>query len=219
MYIYVLTHGAVAGVSVAGGRPIPTRANSTLPDGLREAVIELLGRKGKSQPRFAFPCPQMTAIDGKGRAIRGRGKPLGRLWVTLPGAKLWNAHPDPAREICIVAKGESRNACELPTTPQPGACKLIATRLPPDTTARRGAVATEIAPQTNLFGPALLSCVDTIYSNHEEDHLDAAVLLDAAHPGTTPPPLPGMTSLTGHPGIFKAPGAQGQIVARRIPGA
>jgi hypothetical protein len=45
------------------------------------------------------------------------------------------------------------------------------------------------------------------------------VLLDVSHPGSTPPSLPGMQPLAGHPGIFEAPGAEGERAARRIPGA
>jgi hypothetical protein len=41
-----------------------------------------------------------------------------------------------------------------------------------------------------LIGQALLSCVDVDYFYLEEYALDAAVLLDAARPGATPPPLP-----------------------------
>jgi hypothetical protein len=54
---------------------------------------------------------------------------------------------------------------------------------------------------------------------NEEHHLTAAVLLDASHPGATPSPLPGVQPLAGHPGIFEAPGAEGELAARRIPGA
>jgi hypothetical protein len=45
------------------------------------------------------------------------------------------------------------------------------------------------------------------------------VLLNASHPGATPPPLPGMKPLAEHRGIFYAPGCEGETAALRIPGA
>jgi hypothetical protein len=45
------------------------------------------------------------------------------------------------------------------------------------------------------------------------------VLLDAAHPGSTPALLPAMQPLAGHPGVFRGPGVEGETIARRIPGA
>lgn len=85
--------------------------------------------------------------------------------------------------------------------------------------AYRGDVATQIRHYGGLLGGALLSCVDMVYIYHEEHHLTSAVLLNASHPGATPPPLPAMKPLAGHPGIFETPGFGSEIVARRIPGA
>jgi hypothetical protein len=79
-------------------------------------------------------------------------------------------------------------------------------------------VATRIRAYRGLLGGGFLSCVNTVYVYHEEHHLTAAVLLDASHPGATPPPLPGMKPLAGHPGIFEAPGAEGEVAARHISG-
>jgi hypothetical protein len=63
-----------------------------------------------------------------------------------------------------------------------------------------------------------MSCVDITYFYLGEHALTAAVLLNASHPGTTPPSLPDMKPLAGHPGIFEAPDSQ-EMAARRIPGA
>ncbi len=189
---FVLTTSEVAAVSVAGGPPIPTHANATLPDGLRAAAVEVLRRKGKP-----WPCFRVTPLAANGTPIRKRGKPGRPLLVTLPGARHWteSAH-QPA-----------------------GVCKLTATQLPRETVAYEGDVATRIRHYRGLLGRALLSCVDTVYINHEEHHLTSAVLLNAAHPGATPPPLPGMRPFAGHPGIYEAPGCEGKRAARRIPGA
>lgn len=220
IHVYVLTRGEVAAVSVAGGRPIPTRVNPTLPDGLRAAAIEVLRHDG--EPHLTFgrrPCLRMTLLGTNGKAIQGRGRRNTPLAAVLPGAQLWNAHPEPAAEACAIAKGESPSACKLPTAPPAGVCQLTATRLPAQTEARRGAVASEIRAYPNLLGQAFLSCVNTDYFYLEEHSLESAVLLDAAHPGSTPPPLPDMKPLAGYPGIFEAPGCEGTRVARRIPGA
>ncbi len=74
---FVLTTSEVAAVSVAGGPPIPTHANSTLPDGLRAAAVEVLRNKGKP-----WPCPRVTPLAANGRPIRKRGKPGRPLLVT-----------------------------------------------------------------------------------------------------------------------------------------
>jgi hypothetical protein len=52
-----------------------------------------------------------------------------------------------------------------------------------------------------------------------ETRVNAAVLLDAAHPGVTPALLPGMKPVPGYPGIVKAPSSGGELVAHSIPSA
>jgi hypothetical protein len=217
--VYVLTRTDVSAVAVDGGRPIPTRVNPTLPDGLRAAAIALYGPKGQPPARIRPGCPEVIALNGNGIVIQRGGQRGATLSVTLPGTQLWNAHPEPAFEACSVPMHESRSACRVPTKPPPGACRLVVKRALAKTTARGGAVATEIRPSRNVFGQAFLSCVSTEYLYLEEQLLDAAVLLDAAHPDAILPPLPAMKPLAGHSGIFEAPGWRGEIVARRIPGA
>lgn len=81
---FVLTTGEVAAVSVAGGPPIPTHANSTLPDGLRAAAIEVLRNQGKP-----WPCPLVTPLAANGRPIRKRGITGKPLLFRLPGTQRW----------------------------------------------------------------------------------------------------------------------------------
>jgi hypothetical protein len=193
--MYALTTSEVKAVSVAGGMPIPTTTNPTLPDGLRAAAVEVLRQNG--QPNSRLRCPHMVPLDAQGRPIRKLGKPGGPQAFILPGLRLW----------------------EAPARPAKGVCELNATRLSPETVAEYGYVATRLRSYRGLLGRALLSCTSTVYVYHKERHLTAAVLLNASHPGTPPPPLPAMKPLPGDAGIFEAPGAQGEMVARRIPGA
>lgn len=199
--IYALTTSEVAAVSVYGGPPIPTTTNSTLPDGLRAAAVEVVRHNGKpSIKETSEICPRLTPLDTRGRPIRGVGGPGRPQLVGLPGSLHWEA-PAP------ISKGD---------------CGLTVTRLPGQTKAVEGDVATrigQIRPYRKLIGRAFISCMDTIYVYHREHHLTAAVLLNESHPGATPPPLPGMKALARHPGVFEAPGVKGERAARRIRGA
>lgn len=192
---YALTTSEVVAVSVAGGTSIPTTTNATLPDGLRAAAVEVLRHNGR--PGVVGHCPRLVPLNMHGKPIAGKGK-LGRPQAfRLPGTREW----------------------EAPTHPPSGVCGLSSIQLPRETVPYQGAVATRIRPYRGLIGRALLSCADTVYINHEEHHLTSALLLNASHPGSTPPPLPDMRPLAGHPGIFYAPGCEGETAARRIPGA
>lgn len=204
--LFALTTGAVTAVSVYGGPPIPTTTNATLPDGLRAAAVEVLGHGG--HPSVGLHCPRMTPLDADGKPISDTGKPAAwlRFAKTLPGTKKWDRG--------VPGEHPGWNA----RRPAHGACELSATQLPRETSARWGSVATVIRPEKGLIGQALMSCVDTTYFYLDEHALTAAVLLNASHPGATPPPLPGMKPLAGHPGIFAAPDSQ-EMAARRIPGA
>lgn len=192
---YALTTSEVAAVSVAGGMPIPTTTNSTLPDGLRAAAVEVLRHNGR--PSIERHCPRLTPLDAHGKPIGRKGKPGQPQTFRLPGTRKW----------------------EAPARPPSGVCELTHTQLPRETVAYEGDVATRIRPYHGLLGRALLSCADTVFISHEEHHLTSAVLLSASHSGITPPPLPGMKPLGGHPGVFAAPGWEGETAARRIPGA
>jgi hypothetical protein len=81
-----------------------------------------------------------------------------------------------------------------------------------------GRVVPTIVPLAHVAGRGLLSCADSEYS-FAGSALDAAILLDAAEPGVTPVALPNATSVPRHPGLYSAPGWEGQILGRRIAGA
>jgi hypothetical protein len=193
--VFVLTQSEVASVSIAGGAQIPTTTNSTLPDGLRSVSLQA----PEYMPKRAFferHCPAVSAFDESGNAIATNAERGFPLATRLP-RRTW-AHPE-----------------RLPR----GVCELTATKLRRGTVAWEGAVATRLRRVPGLLGQALLSCASTVYIHSGGHYITAAVLLDASHPGATPPPLPGMKALPQHPGIFEAPSSEGQVVARRIPGA
>jgi hypothetical protein len=64
-------------------------------------------------------------------------------------------------------------------------------------------------------GHAFFSCIDTEYNlNHWP--LDAAILLDAAHPGAPPAPIPGLIPVPGARGLMNGPGDfKGELTATR----
>jgi hypothetical protein len=66
-----------------------------------------------------------------------------------------------------------------------------------------------------IIGRAFLSCVDTEYYLHGWP-LDAAILLDAAHPGSSPAAIAGLKAVPGAPGFFNGPGDfHGDLTATR----
>ena len=194
LFVFVLTTSAVASVSIAGGTRVPTNTNSTLPNGLREA--SLMTSDVSSRSVDSKHCPAVTPFDADGKALREHGQ----------------------RGVPLMAQSP-RRYWEHPEHPPRGACRLAATQLSPGTVEWEGAVATRIKTVPRLLGRALLSCasMETVHSGGH--YICTAILLNASYPGATPPPLPGIKPLAGHPGIFEAPSAEGQAVARRISGA
>lgn len=96
-----------------------------------------------------------------------------------------------------------------------GPCRLRAEGLP-GLQPQWGHVARTIQPfGAPIVGRAFFSCVDTEFYLHRWP-IDAAILLDAAHPGRTPGPLPEMSPVAGAAGYFQEPAMwNGPITARR----
>jgi len=105
-----------------------------------------------------------------------------------------------------------------PEVPPAGACAISARHLP-GLRAISGGVLGALAPTPGVADRGLLSCANTRYSLHGSS-LDAAVLLDAAEPGVRAPVAPpGAHALPGHSHLYRAPGAFGTILGRRLAGA
>jgi hypothetical protein len=125
------------------------------------------------------------------------------------GSRGWSA-PEPDYWA-----GLPTSSWQAPAQPPPGACSLTVVSLA-GLTPRFGHVVTSLAPTPGIAGGGYASCVDTEYS-FAHSSLDAAVLLDAAQPGSAlPAALPGATAVIHHPGLVSAPSWNGQILARRV---
>jgi hypothetical protein len=141
----------------------------------------------------------------------------GRLGVSMPREPRLTALTASGRPLST--PGERGEPLRL--SPH-GPCALNAAGLPGlQPKWSHVAAAIESAP-IGLVGRAFFSCIDTEYFLGPSA-LDAAVLLDAAHPGSLPAAIPGLTSVPGTPryvngqGYFNGPGDfKGELTATRI---
>lgn len=185
----VVTKNIVRFVKINGGAAIATHAEALLPDGLRAAVVELRGPNG-SPPA---PFPHFTPLSPTGRQIRQDGA-LTSLPFRLP-VRAWRP----------------------PVKPPQGMCRMRA-RPADGIVAREGVVVPHVTRHVGVAGRPFLSCLGIAY-DFEDNLLVGSVLVDASRPGVTPATIPGMVAVAGRPGVFRAPSAEGEMVARRIPGA
>jgi hypothetical protein len=210
---WAITTAAAAAVRF-GDHVVRTRSEPRLPDGFRAAVeivppgngsgpgtqresIRLHGPHGTVEV-VSHPRP-VEALDAHGKAIDNPAPQ-----IALPGSTpswfhktvYWAPPQAPPNRPCAIHSGPLAG-------PEP----------------QWGSVAIEIRPVVGVPGSAFVSCADTEFYWHHWP-LEAAVLLDAAHPGREPAAFPQMRPVSGHPGVFDAPGGvQGHLTGRRIPGA
>jgi hypothetical protein len=195
----VLTTGEVAAVSFEGGAPIPTRGQPSLPDHMRSALVELPGGDGKHVFGVEEPPPlprtRFTALNAGGELLPE---------TDVLGPPLIFHNP-------VQTLAGSRG-------PVRGICGLRATRLA-GLISEGGRVMTSAVPHRNVRGREFVTCIQRRYSL-DGWPIEADLLLDAAHPGTSPAGLPAMRPLPDaeHAGVLEGPGAGGQAVARRVPG-
>jgi hypothetical protein len=106
---------------------------------------------------------------------------------------------------------------EHPSAAPPGPCRLR-TRGLGELTPEWGHVASAIVPyRVQIVGRAFFSCMDTEYYLHGWP-LKAAILLDAAHPGSEPAAIPGLRPIRGAQRLLDGPGpvGQGGLTATRL---
>jgi hypothetical protein len=104
---------------------------------------------------------------------------------------------------------------DSPNVPRRGRC-AVQSHMPGTITAW-GQVTTQIAPDHRSIGPAFFTCID-IWYRLARGAFQAAVLLNAQHPGAPPAPLWGATPIPGHPGLVQVPPIQqsGVVPAHRL---
>jgi hypothetical protein len=201
--VIVLTTSQVAEVSFEGYGRVATHADALLPDDMRGAVLELRGRTdeartGESALRVGRMLHNIKII-----AWNKDGSPIARTVVSAP-----------ALTFDVPSRHWSRGQ------PAPrGVCSISMDGLDKASSFQEGTVMTAVRPRRNVRGREFVNCARVDYLFAGKWFVGAAVLLDAAHPGATPAPLPGIRPLPGHSGIFLAAGAGGKELARRIPDA
>lgn len=194
----VVTTSEVSAVSVEGGEPVATRLESVLPNGLRAAVVEIQGgRHFRRVPGFNISAPEPASFV-----------PLGR-----DGKPMYQNRRSQSPLLFV----EPTQGWTWPASVPRGVCAIHLRHLG-GLTVEKGGVVTHLERRSGLVERPLLSCATTVYELNGSSIL-ASVLVDAGDPGSSPGPLPGMKSLAERPGVFEAPVADGEVVARRIRGA
>lgn len=148
-----------------------------LPYGLRVvSITRPLQGSTGREPRLP---PTMVALDAHVRAIRVQA----RTESAPEDVRWW----------------------KTPTAPLAGPCSIHTSGLPA-LRPQWGHVAAAIHSYPGrIVGRAFFSCIDTEYDLHNWP-IDAAILLDAAHPAGTPAAIPGFTPVPGSPSVFNARG-------------
>ncbi len=190
---WAITSPEVVAVSLADGRRFPTHAEAALPNHLRAVVLELTLKAGEPQPGRQLPLPQLKPLAATGRMIPQHATAGLPFKIELLGTQWRSPGSPPADGVCQIATA--------------GVAGL---------TAEGGVVLTKLVPYRSPLGRPFLSCASTVY-RLDQGVIRSSVLVDARHPGTTPAALPGMKPMPGKQSIFVAPGAEGKILARRIP--
>ncbi len=195
--VSALTTNKTTAVSIAGGPLIPTRAEPSLADGLRAVFVEI---HYQHRPKHEA-CPKYEPFNPMGKPVGVGRAPDIPLGIQVPGRVEWRR---------VEKRGTVR--------PPDGVCEIGPFDLP-QFSAHGGIVVRRIVPSQVPLVPAFASCASTDYFSRAGILIEAAVLLDASHPGIEPARLPGMKPVARHPGTFEAQGPEGRLVGRRIHGA
>lgn len=194
----ILTTSDVAAVRLPGYESVPTRVGAGLPQRLRFAVMELRGGADKQVLGISAPPPTPSSHF---MALNARGQPISQSRALGPPLEFHL----PRRSVT-----QSQQARE-------GVCRLHVAGTG-GLVFNSGDVMMSVLPRPNVRGREFVSCSSATYNDNGWP-LEVSVLLDAARPGFVPAPLPLMRPLASHSGVFHGPGAEGEMVARRIHGA
>ena len=191
---FLITAGRVASVSVDGGAPIPTAPAAGLQLGYRVVAYEIPFATAAEAHEFLFGRLLITA-----RAYNAKGQPLPPY-----------AGTEPLGQQLETEEWEGSDMTH-------GACRIASSHLP-GLTSRGGSVVKVLRPVIDLTGRPFLSCANTKYE-YGTQSLEAAIVLDATHPGVPPAPIPATKPVPGHRGVIESRITGEDIVARRVPGA
>lgn len=187
-------------------------------------------------------APAVAAVSVEGRTpvpTRAAGLPYGMRYATV-AVKSPRATPVAfdARGRRIAAAGfealperhefegpYAARAWSAPASPPAAPCELSASGSS-GLSPVGGDVIGRVKGYRLFESRAFQSCADTYYAL-DGSTLEAAVLLDAEHPGAAPAPLPDLTPALGAANVFDAPGGimrggragSDNLTAERLPGA
>jgi hypothetical protein len=199
-----LTAPEVAAVRVSPALTVLTSASPQLPDGYRFAVV--LEPKGRSGPVGVSGPRPVAALDRRGRVIPAGRVPGEGETAIGQAAVYWQARH---RRSVVGARTPAAK-------PPPAACEIDTRRLR-SATLYYGSVVVRVHGAPQLAGRPYLSCAYTqLYLRGYT--VQAAVLLDARHPGRLPAGLPDSVALRSQPETANEPPRSGQqaITGRRI---
>ena len=216
---WAITTASVAAVRF-GRNVVRTRPDPRLPAGFR-AAVEIVARGRTPAPRSQREVAHLHQLHG-GILIVGRPRAVEALdargSVIRGATALHSAPPRPARHGSAQPRLQTTVYWAPQQAPPDRPCAIHSGQLP-GPQPQWGNVATQIQPVDGVSGSAFISCADTEFY-WQRWPLEAAVLLNAAHPGAEPAALPQLQPVPGHPGVFDAPGGvQGHLTGRRMNGA
>jgi hypothetical protein len=207
---WAITTAAVAAVRI-GDHVVRTRSEPRLPSGFRAAVEIVAPGYGPGPGRQR----EVKRVDGIVN-VQSRPRPVEAL--NARGQVIHYRAPEPLQPGTAPWWFQKTVYWAPPQAPPNLSCSIHSRPLSgPE--PQWGNVATGIRHIAGVPGSAFISCADTEFYWHHSP-LEAAVLLNAARPGSEPAAFPQMQPVSDHPGVFDAPGGvQGHLTGRRIRGA
>jgi hypothetical protein len=188
-------------VRISPSLTVFTRAEHQLPDGYRIAVVV------RETPPHRPTVPGLsggrtpTALDRQGNPIAVHSSTV----TANEPAVFWQRSPMRSR---------------VPTSPPAAACEISTSALP-GVELFSGQIVEHLRGFPQLTSKTFLSCADIEFV-YDGEGIQAAILLDAQHPGTPPAPLPDSTQITRQPQTLNEAAIRGsgtQFVPQAVAGS
>ncbi len=215
----------------------------THPAGLLDASKDLGPGSGPWWTATVLAAPEVAAVSVEGRPpvrTQSGGLPYGMRFAVVAvknagvtpaafdvhGRRIATQGFEPAPKPHEFEGPYAPRTWTAPSTPPAGGpCQISASGMS-GLTPIGGKVVPQVKGYRLFESHAFQSCADTYYALGGST-LQAAVLLDAEHPGATPAALPYMTASAVAAGVFDAPGGfmggghagNSNLTAERLPGA